>query len=748
MIDVAVNLDYDVKAAFEAIEHELMMSMIRNMRRHRVEEITEGKQWAMWQAMQIRSLEKYRRQNARIFGKRFGVINRKLDALIRVANDQGMMEQETAILKAIKKGYFSPRRVKGGSAEFFKLNDRKINALIKATTDDMQRAEVAVLRMANDRYRQVIFNAQMYANTGAATYEKAVDMATRDFASAGMNCVEYSNGARHTVADYADMAIRTAAKRAYLQGEGTKRQEWGIHTVIMNKRTAGGLKGACPKCLPFAGKVLIDDVWSGGSAADGPYPLMSEAIEAGLYHPRCKDAHTTYFPGVSTPPDDTFTWEEVQEVTEAAREEARAQYAQREAERHQRIAETRLDPENREIEEARAREAARVAEERQRALEAEEHRRKIEGAFEHYVSGEGTYVNNYLAGRYEELGATWTEADQKYLDLLDEGTKGIVKQDKLWRSVDASSIFGEMSSAEYEDLCDYLAYGESAVPKKKAEEFRKKLEEATGKTITEPRFMSTTADKEVAMGWGDFSGSRKPIVLELDVPEGIHGADLKHLDLEDDPQSEVLLARGQKYKVKSIGVEDGQIVVKAELIPPDEAAEDIIAGLPDQAKEIVKSLRDDYGPWVGSLSEKEKEAIIKYTNLEEPFYSRLNAMLRGDIPEDPELREYAEVISGALKRQPLKRETICYRNLDVNPFEGLVEGDVAEGKQFYSTAVDPSGTLPGKYHLTIIAPKGTPGAYIETISIIRGQLEFLIDKSCKYRILSIEGYDIFVEVVV
>ena len=40
---------------------------------------------------------------------------------------------------------------------------------------------------------------------------------------------------------------------------------------------------ACPKCLPFVGKVLIDDVWSGGDASDGNYPLMSSAIAAGLY---------------------------------------------------------------------------------------------------------------------------------------------------------------------------------------------------------------------------------------------------------------------------------------------------------------------------------------------------------------------------------------------------------------------------------------------------------------------------------
>ena len=64
---------------------------------------------------------------------------------------------------------------KGATAEFFKLNERKLEALIEATTHDMEAAETAVLRKANDDYRKAIFNAQVYANTGAGTYEKAVE---------------------------------------------------------------------------------------------------------------------------------------------------------------------------------------------------------------------------------------------------------------------------------------------------------------------------------------------------------------------------------------------------------------------------------------------------------------------------------------------------------------------------------------------------------------------------------------------
>ena len=330
-----INSEYDIGAAFQAIENELIASMIRNMRRHKIEEIDEDKQWSMWQAEQLRALEKYRKENQERFGAKFKDINNRIEALISTARDEGDMEQEIAILEAIKKGFQARRVSPGASAAFFRLNQRKLEALIRATTSDMEKAETAVLRMANDQYRKIIFNAQVYANSGAGTYEKAVDMATKDFIAAGLNCVEYANGSRHTLADYADMAIRTARK-----GEGQKRQEWGISTVIMNKRG-----NPCPKCLPFVGKILIDDVWSGGSAKDGPYPLMSAAIAAGLYHPRCRDSHTTYFPELEDL-DNEYSKKDIEDIEEQNRKEARQQYAERQEKKFHRLASFSLDPEN------------------------------------------------------------------------------------------------------------------------------------------------------------------------------------------------------------------------------------------------------------------------------------------------------------------------------------------------------------------------------------------------------------------
>ena len=358
---MALNTDYDIEKAFRAIEDELIASMIRNLDGHRAEETKEGFNWTQWQVEQIKALERYKAENKKKFKKSFSNINDSIDAMIYAARQAGGTEQEQKILRAIKKGLKASKVSQGTEGAFFKLNTRKLDALIKVTKADFTRAEHSMLRMSEDKYRQIIFNAQVYANTGAGTYEKAVDMATRDFLKAGINCIEYANGSRHTVKDYARMAIQTASKRAYLTGEGEMRQSWGISTVIMNKRA-----NACPKCLPFVGKVLIDDVWSGGKASDGPYPLMSSAMAAGLYHPNCKDIHTTYFPELDEEPDGKFTKKELEKVKEDYRQDQKQQYAGRMVEQFDRLSKYSLDSDNKKMYEVRKEQWENVSKEYER----------------------------------------------------------------------------------------------------------------------------------------------------------------------------------------------------------------------------------------------------------------------------------------------------------------------------------------------------------------------------------------------
>lgn len=341
--------DYNIKEAFERIENELIDSMMRNFSRHRAEETKEGYNWSQWQAEQLKSLEEYRKHNAKKFGKCFKTINGKVEEMIRTAKADGSSDQEAEILETVKNGFKPPEKPsKHSTGEFFKVNERKLDALVKSTTDDLKRAETAVLRMSNDKYRKAIYNAQVAMNTGAVTYEQAVDIACKDMLNAGLNCVEYKNGARHTLSDYADMAVKTANKRAYLRGEGEKRAEWGVSLVVVNSR-----QGGCPDCAKYIGKVFIDDVYSNGKKSDGNYPLLSTAIKNGLFHPRCKDSTSTYYPELDDL-DAPLSEDEIKELDRQRGIEEKQQYAQRQAERFDRRAEYSLDEDNKRIAQTRA----------------------------------------------------------------------------------------------------------------------------------------------------------------------------------------------------------------------------------------------------------------------------------------------------------------------------------------------------------------------------------------------------------
>lgn len=335
--------EYDIVGAFQDIEMELIKSMQRTMKRHIGEEFQEDINWSQWQAEMLNGLAQYKYENADKLQGYYSTINDEIEQTIRQAYQLGESEQEIELLKAIQEG-FKVERVNTMQGSFFKLNKDKLNALIKATTEDMSKAENAILRMTNDVYRQTIFKAQMFYNSGASTLWKAVDMATKDFLSAGINCIQYKNGARVNIASYSEMALRTANKRANLMGSANKRMEYGIHTVKITSHNS-----ACPMCIQWQGKVYYDDVYGEVTPAErrglGDYPLLSEAVKGGMFHPNCKNGCSTYYEGINQPPKEP-TKEEVEEMTRRYNLEQRQKECERNIRKYKRLENGSLDADN------------------------------------------------------------------------------------------------------------------------------------------------------------------------------------------------------------------------------------------------------------------------------------------------------------------------------------------------------------------------------------------------------------------
>ncbi|MBR3385229.1 MAG: hypothetical protein IKG69_08550 [Atopobiaceae bacterium] len=330
-----------IAEAFARIEMALLRSMIRNFEKHRVDQIKEGREWERWQSVQLAELNRYVRRNLRKGGGAFDKVNKMVDQLLSEAYESGLSAFERLKLRAMRSGLGAVTKARS----LLGIPTERLDVLVEATHSDLMRAEYATLRKAEDDFRSIVFNAQVYATSGAGTYSQAIDMATKDLLAKGLKGITYSNGSRHSIEEYATMAVRTAAKRAALVAEGRQRQEWGVHTIFINRRP-----DACPVCMRWVGQVLVDDVYSGGTkeeAEAGGYALLSDAMEQGLFHPNCRDTAATYYPGITQLPDPP-TEEEMAAAIEREKQENRLSDAKSRKRAAERKAELSLEKGNRE----------------------------------------------------------------------------------------------------------------------------------------------------------------------------------------------------------------------------------------------------------------------------------------------------------------------------------------------------------------------------------------------------------------
>ena len=277
----------NLKEIYREMELELISSMKRTLSRHLKEEEKTGFNFTQWQAETLKEMKRFQHSNKSIVGSYTKGLSKDISKQLQNELKQGSRRE----LKKYKK--VMGDKYKGNinlSHSFFKLNDKKLVGLIQEIQNGTQNANYGALRMLDDQYRKIISKAVMFSNHGVVSPTKAIDMATKDFLNAGINCIEYKNGRRVNTADYCDMAVRTANTRAQLIGEGQFRQEIGEHLVRPTRHNT-----ACEKCAKWEGKVLIDDVYSGGSKKDGKYPLLSEAMAQGFFHPRCEHSLPTYY---------------------------------------------------------------------------------------------------------------------------------------------------------------------------------------------------------------------------------------------------------------------------------------------------------------------------------------------------------------------------------------------------------------------------------------------------------------------
>lgn len=329
------DFDKEIAEIYKDMELKMIESMKRNLGLHLAEETEAGIDYPQWQAIKIRELRKYQRHNKMLLKNSTRGMAKDIKDHIRDEMKQGSLHEMKRFKEAKGAGYKSAVAMKDG---FFKINTRKVDALINSVQSDFSRADKAVLRMMNDTYRSTIFKYGMYVTNGVYTEKQAYDAAVKDFLSRGINCIEYKDGRRVNIADYTSMAIRTVNQRAYMAGEGEFRKYLGETLVIISHHAT-----SCKLCQPFENKVLIDDVYSGGTPDDGDYMLLSQAMAEGLFHPRCRHGLGTYYPEL----EDIVHYEtEDNKLNEYGTEELNRAHVENMIQKYKRLTVGSLDPDN------------------------------------------------------------------------------------------------------------------------------------------------------------------------------------------------------------------------------------------------------------------------------------------------------------------------------------------------------------------------------------------------------------------
>lgn len=181
-------------------------------------------------------------------------------------------------------------------------------AFVSATMGGVPQLGPAVLRIASEAeegYRRVIHEVVGQELTGTHTRRGAVARAMGLWARDGVSKFTDKAGRRWDLASFAEMATRTVANRAMLQGHVARLQNTG-HDLVM----VSDAPEECKLCRPWEGKVLtlgrspigrqrIGKTWVVVAGS------LRQAERAGLFHPNCRHRTVVYVPGRTAALHDT-----------------------------------------------------------------------------------------------------------------------------------------------------------------------------------------------------------------------------------------------------------------------------------------------------------------------------------------------------------------------------------------------------------------------------------------------------------
>lgn len=175
-------------------------------------------------------------------------------------------------------------------------------AIVSVTLARLTPMSFQIRRAVTDVYQQVVTQVAAQTALGTITRREASAKILTRLASQGVTGFRDVAGRNWAMSSYAEMAARTSASNAMLQGHTDRITELGIDTVIVSNAPE-----ECAACRPFEGKVLSLSGRTTGRLRDGRKitASLSEAKGDGLFHPNCRHSLSIYLPGITKTPTDT-----------------------------------------------------------------------------------------------------------------------------------------------------------------------------------------------------------------------------------------------------------------------------------------------------------------------------------------------------------------------------------------------------------------------------------------------------------
>lgn len=230
---------------------------------------------------------------------------------VRQAYERGG-QSAVAELGALDEGRraFAARHLPNASAA-----DRLANAAVDEQGPVFRR----ILREPLDAYRNIVARVSASTVLGGLTRRQTAQRALSQFAQRGITSFTDVSGRRWEMASYAEMAVRTVAGRAAIEGHVDQLAALGEQLVIVSDAIL-----ECPLCRPWEAEVLAINGQSGPhtlrlphaiqptgirAALRGPETVvvhvagsLTEARAAGLFHCNCRHNLSVYLPGVTERP--------------------------------------------------------------------------------------------------------------------------------------------------------------------------------------------------------------------------------------------------------------------------------------------------------------------------------------------------------------------------------------------------------------------------------------------------------------